>query len=213
MSLRSLAVLALPLALYGCQPPPPTVFAVLEDGNLVFHIRDDGLFPGRIFGWDDERYPIDRFWLTHGRRTLVSLTPGTGEKSGCAGQKAFPLRLGEKRCGFDWNGGRSDLNPGVIYAIRLRARDEPNSFCMEDGGTAEACRYDHWWSDGIVGAFVVKKNGRVVNLRANEFPDECGAEDTDKSAIQEEWAEHCLAEPQREGIEKEGGAAENGAGQ
>ena len=207
------AVLASLIGLQGCSLPPPTVFAMLERGAIVFHIREAGLFWGQIFGWDDGRYIVDRFWITQGKRTIVSLTPDASSRAGCGSANTFPVTLVEARCGFAWKGRRNDLRPGEVYAIRLRARQkEPNSLCMERGESTDACRYDSWWSDGIVGAFRIERDGRVVNLRPSEFPDECGADDAQQGTVEEEWAEHCLTKPQREGIEEQGGAAENGAG-
>lgn len=183
---------------------------MMEGGALVFHIRDPNGFIGKIFGWDDDRYWPDRVWVTQGRRTVASFKPMANRTGPCSPAAKFPLRIGEPRCGYSWSGTRSDLKEGVVYAIRLRAREMREALPGEDWSRdARSCVRDLDWSDSIMGAFVIESGGRVVNLRPREYPDECGTQETANGAVQEEWAEHCLAEPQREGINEQGRTAEN----
>jgi hypothetical protein len=194
---RQWFVLAGVLAFQGCSSPPPTVFATSENDQIVFHIRDHGIFFGKIFGWDDASYEIDRFWVTRGNGTVIGLGPVAASPGKCRKVSTFPLRLGEKRCGFVWAGGSGELQRGTVYAIRLRShRYLSDENCA--GGGVDACRLDQWWSDSVIGAFIIKQSGRIVNLRPSEFPDDCGAEHAEDSSIEEQWAEHCLTEAQRE---------------
>jgi hypothetical protein len=211
MNLRQMAVLLLPLALSGCQPPPPVVLAMIEHGAIVLHIREHGLLLDRIFGWDDERHPVDRLWITYGPRTIIRLAPHAGSRKGCVARTTFPVQLGESRCGFAWSGGQDDLQPGIVYAIRLISHQQiEENMCSPAAGGGD-CRYERYWSASIVGAFKIGKGGGITNLRPSEFPDECSAHQTEDSAIQEEWAEHCVAEPEKKAVGEEGGAAREGA--
>lgn len=205
------AVVGSLMALQGCQTAAPTVFAMIENGEIVFHVRDRGIIE-RIFGWDDARHPIDGLWVTRSKRTVVGFEPARSRPEVCSRRETFPLRLGERRCGFEWHGRRADLRTGLAYVIRLRShQDLSKDYCSGNAAAGE-CRYDEWWSDGIVGAFKIRGDGRIVNLRPSEFPDECGADHAQQGAVQEEWADHCLTQTQREGIKEERGPPENGAG-
>lgn len=212
-------VLAVLTVLQGCSPPPPVVLAMLEAGGIVFHVRDPGLFLDKIFGWDDANYVVERMWIVADGRTVLTYAPTPARSQPCNASETFPLRLGEARCGFGWNGEGASLRPGQRYGIIIRGHEVGDGpFCSqadraETGGRADpTCAYYNDFSARIAGAFILKSSGRVVNLRTSEFPDECGTDHAQNGAVQEEWAEHCLAEPQREGVEKEGGSAENRAG-
>jgi hypothetical protein len=181
-----LAALSLPLLLLGCQPPPPTVFVMLEAGKVVFHIRDHADLVGKIFGWDDEDYAIEHFLITSRGRPIAGLSPGrTGAP--CSRSITFPLTLGEGRCRYAWLGKARALPPGS-YEVRLASRKVPGGRSCPNGD----CRVDQWWSGSSIGAFVVEPGGDVVNVRPEKAIDECGASNAAYSAVYQEVADACL---------------------
>lgn len=192
MRWRRVAILVLILALYGCQPPPPTIFAMMEGGRLVFHIRDHADLVGKIFGWDDDAYAIEHFLVTLHGRPVVGLSPGRSAAP-CNRSMTFPLALGDIRCGYVWH-GRTTLQRGSLYEIRLDSRRAPRSAGCANGD----CRTDEWWSGYAIGAFVIRSRGTVVNVRSGEPANECGATDAAYSAIYEEVAKACLSQSEQE---------------
>lgn len=147
--------------LSSCQAPPPTIFATLENGAIVFHIRDHAMLVGKIFGWDDDGHPVDRLWLSRGERSIVSLDPAPSETRPCNRSRTFPVRLGEARCGFVWSGDGQRLVPGATYEIRLTSHEYlSKQFCHD-----RDCRFDQWWSGAALGLFQVRRGGGVVNIR------------------------------------------------
>lgn len=154
MMLRKL-VIVLTLALAACQPPPPYVIAVMDAGELVFHLRQRGLFTDRIFGWDDDRVIVRQFLLASGGHIVWRLRQ-EGARGACKARQTFPVRLGESRCNYGASGNAAAIVPGPVYDIRLSASDCEQAACTDQ---------EQWWSGEVVGRFRLGKNGRVINFR------------------------------------------------
>lgn len=134
------------LLLSSCQPPAPRVFAVLEQGRVVFHIRSGGLLADRIFGWNDDMYSVGGFSIERDRRLYWRLATDASADSDCKREISFPLVYAEERCGFLDGTGPTDLGEGGPYLIRLKPDED-------------------WWSDMVLGAFFIKADGAVDNVR------------------------------------------------
>lgn len=136
---------ALLAALTSCQPPAPTILAVLERGTVTFHIRDRALFTDRVFGWNDDEYLVAGLTVERSGETYWQVPPVGQPGGACASTQFFPIAYGDRRCFQKDVAGARTLAPGGPYRLFLRS--------------------DEWWSDLVLGAFIVRPEGTINNVR------------------------------------------------
>lgn len=153
MTMARWLLLGLMMLCAGCQPPPPYVIATIESGQLLFHVRMRGFLSDRIFGWDDDQVVVRQLSILSGDRIIWRYLKVPRRRS-CAASETFPVRAGEKRCGYRASGNAAALLTGQIYDVRL-----DGAYCRDTTCGSE------WWSGDVVGRFRVQSGARVVNIR------------------------------------------------
>lgn|GEM_PF-2831748 len=152
-------ILLLPLALLGCQKHEPMVLGVVEDGQVVFHVREQGFALKRIFGWDDATMQATALSVERQGKPVWRIEILSGDRA-CPEGRTFPVRYGLERCGMRVTVPAAPLAPGVRYDVRLGdacgVADFPrDGFCGA-------------WRDEKAASFRVRDDGSVDNIRPYE---------------------------------------------
>lgn len=107
------------LTLSSCSSPSAKIVAVVENGKIIFHAREQGFIIDKIFGWDDDLYlPFDTYTISVDDKIYWQFSG----KNIPDDQRIFPLTYGMLP-----NGGKqiiksAQLRRGIEYEIEMTTR-------------------------------------------------------------------------------------------
>ncbi|MFC4292623.1 hypothetical protein ACFOWX_09390 [Sphingorhabdus arenilitoris] len=152
--IRIPAMIAAILMVGSCSPPLGIVFAVMEKDQLVFHVREGGMFR-TLFGWDDERFLVDRFevyskeklyWRVRPTDTAGDQLDGAATRSAsCKDSTVMPVTYLEQRCHWQQD-VRQNLDVGRVYAVSLDGAE--GAFRLDAGGAVTNMEFVNFEAPG-----------------------------------------------------------------
>lgn len=155
------------LATGSCSPPAPDIIAAMEDGDLVFHLRERGIFIGKPFGYDDEAVDILGLWVldddggimwevaTIPSDEVAQYVEGKPHPVGYDGEMFFPVTYGKTHARFSVSVEPKKLTKDRAWRVLSTTSEFQDQF---DPAVDPSSFY------GPEGRFVIDEGG-VTNLR------------------------------------------------
>jgi hypothetical protein len=132
---------------------------MVEDGDIVFHVRERGFGLKRIFGWDDASMQMTAISIGREGKPVWRMEILPGDRA-CPEGRTFPVRYGAARCGMRVTVPAERLARGGRYDVRLGTpcgvADFPkDGFCND-------------WQAWISASFIVRSDGSIDNIPPDE---------------------------------------------